>query len=85
MEWDITELVKEWNAGTFPNHGMVIRDAEEQWHSPGLYPEDNKFGAWFYSKEYVEADLCPYLLVTYDLSDPYDLDDPNDLNYEVIH
>ncbi|MBN2317316.1 MAG: DNRLRE domain-containing protein [Sedimentisphaerales bacterium] len=75
MEWDVTALVQEWNAGTYSNHGMVIRDVEEQWHSPGLYPEGNKFGAWFYSREYVtetEEDLRPCLIVTYDLGQPGD-------------
>jgi hypothetical protein len=75
MEWDVTELVQAWLAGTFPNHGIVIRDAQEQWHSPGLYPEDNKFGTWFYSRECVvdaEEDYRPCLVVTYDLSRPFD-------------
>ena len=81
MEWDVTVLVQEWNAGSFPNHGLIIRDIEEQWHSPCLYPDDNKFGTWFYSKEYVasgeeEGDYRPYLLVTYDLSDSNDSNDP---------
>ena len=85
MEWDVTTLVRQWSAETFPNHGLLIRDTEEQWHSPGLYPDGNKFGAWFYSREHVaeaEEDFRPYLLVTYDLSCPCDTgtpDDPNDV------
>jgi hypothetical protein len=73
MEWDVTSLVQAWDAGTFANHGMVIRDVEEQWHSPGLYPDDNKFGAWFYSRQYVAdtgEDCRPCLIVTYDLNRP---------------
>lgn len=83
MEWDVTVLVQKWNAGSFPNNGLVIRDIEEQWHSPCLYPDDNKFGAWFYSKEHIaseqeEGDYRPYLSVTYDLRS-----DPNDLGCEA--
>jgi hypothetical protein len=86
MEWDVTALVQEWNVGTLANRGMLIRDAEEQWHSPGLYPEDNKFGVWLYSREYVAAteeaeDRRPCLVVTYDLNSPYDPNasaDPNE-------
>jgi hypothetical protein len=81
MEWDVTGLVQEWNAGAFSNYGMLIRDGQEQWHSPGLYPEDNKFGTWFYSREYeptADADYRPCLIVTYDLNSPYD---PNTSGY----
>ncbi len=65
MEWDVTTLVQEWYAGTYPNNGLLIRDSEEQWHCPCLYPDDDKFGAWFYSKEYADANYRPYLEVTY--------------------
>jgi hypothetical protein len=73
MEWDVTALVQEWLAGTSPNHGLLIRDTAEQWHSPGLYPEHNKFGAFFHSREYVSdagEDYGPSLVVTYDLNCP---------------
>jgi hypothetical protein len=46
MEWDVTALVQGWYAGSFSNNGLLIQDAEEQWHSPCLYPDDNKFGAF---------------------------------------
>lgn len=65
MEWDVTALVQGWYAGSFSNNGLLIRDSEEQWHSPCLYPDDNKFGAFFYSKEYADANYRPYLEITY--------------------
>jgi hypothetical protein len=84
MEWDVTALVRQWNTGALPNHGLVIRDAEEQWHSPGLYPEASRFGVWFHSREHMSPtgeDYRPCLVVTYDLGCPSDFDaiaDPNE-------
>ena len=65
MEWDVTALVQGWHAGTYANNGLLIRDSEEQWHSPCLYPNEDKLGARFYSKEYAGANYRPYLKVTY--------------------
>jgi hypothetical protein len=65
MEWDVTTLVQGWYSGIFSNNGLLIRDIEEQWHCPCLYPDDNKFGIWFYSKEYADADYRPYLQIVY--------------------
>ena len=82
MEWDVTALIQGWYAGTFPNNGLLIRDADEQWHSPCFWPDDDKFGAFFYSKEYAEPDYKPYLKLNYVL-EPEPNNDPTDPNCEV--
>jgi hypothetical protein len=57
-EFDVTTLVQGWLAGTFPNHGMVVRDPSES--SAGAARPG--FGE---SRESVTTSLRPYLELEY--------------------
>jgi hypothetical protein len=70
MQWDVTGLVQAWLAGQVENHGLVVLDSQELWHPPEVYDPIygvatvHGWGAFFYSKEYADADYRPYLKIT---------------------
>ena len=69
MTWDVTDLVKEWSAGTHDNFGLIIKDANE-YDDPNLDWTDSPL-AQFRSADYYSDSFWPYLeirLVDYTLS-----------------
>lgn len=65
MTWDVTDLVKEWVAGTDDNLGLLIKDAVEIESDPG--GGTVSYLAHFRSREYADGALRPYLKVTYEI------------------
>ncbi|OHB70077.1 MAG: hypothetical protein A2V70_16980 [Planctomycetes bacterium RBG_13_63_9] len=54
QEWDVTDLVQDWLAGTYTNHGLLVKSSEvasQTWSA-------------FYSSEYYVTTRRPYLDVT---------------------
>lgn len=62
MEWEVTGLALSWRYGAFANRGLIVMDSWEQWHSP--YPSGGKWGSWFRSREFADADFWPQLVIT---------------------
>ena|GEM_PF-5285573 len=74
MTWDVTELVREWARETYPNEGLLVKDANEFEGDPG-------FGiAWgpaqFHSSDYYNDTVWPYLevIIFGDFDDDGDVD-----------
>jgi hypothetical protein len=57
MDWDITDMVKDWRSGT-PNYGVVVRDTQE--NSPIFYSTQ-----FFTHNKVPGPDYYPRLLITY--------------------
>lgn len=57
MEWDITNIMKDWRSGV-PNYGMVVRDTQE--NSPIFYTTQ-----FFTHDQVPDSSYYPRLLVTY--------------------
>jgi hypothetical protein len=57
MDWDVTNMVKDWRSGT-PNYGVVIRDTQE--NSPILYSTQ-----FFTHNKVPDQTYYPRLIVTY--------------------
>lgn len=54
LNFDVTNLVRNWHIGNFPNYGLVIRGEESFYSLTG-----------FYSSDYSEPDKRPILEITY--------------------
>lgn len=62
MTWDVTALVRDWVGPDFANRGLIIADSDEVESDPGMAVS---YHARFRSREYSDANLWPYLEVTY--------------------
>jgi len=58
MDWDITEIVRDWLSGT-PNHGVLIRDTQEN----ATVEYSTQF--FQHSEKVPDASYYPRLIVTY--------------------
>jgi len=57
MDWDVTDIVKDWRSGA-PNYGLVVRDTQED---ASIF-----YSTQFFTHDQVpNADYYPRLLVTY--------------------
>jgi RHS repeat-associated protein len=75
MSWDITNTVKNWLAGTQPNHGLLMKRSTEPLGAGGPAPPSRLFS---------EPALGPQLEVTYS-GDAVDLDAVDLLSPDTLH
>ena len=58
MQWDLTDMVKDWRSGVLPNHGFVVKDTQE--NASLLYSTQ-----FFTIHQVPDQTYYPRLVVTY--------------------
>lgn len=59
VDWDVTQLVRQWANGTAPNHGVILRTEGGEW-----------LGHRLHSSNSTTPELRPRLIINYNLPEP---------------